>query len=137
MKRIFLCYRISQNYIIISLLPFSEVDKPGFKYLIVWLIGTLVIRSRPFMVETLKKTYNKTRGNLISELDNAAHVCTTTDCRPHADVAFYEWLFIGSEKTLFVAMRLWVQKEFWDTTYSMFLATPCLTSILNFRLLSK
>ncbi|KZS20297.1 Uncharacterized protein APZ42_013090 [Daphnia magna] len=43
------------NHLIADLLPSGEVDKEAFKNFIGGLSGPLVIRSRPFMVELLKK----------------------------------------------------------------------------------
>ncbi|KAK4013216.1 hypothetical protein OUZ56_025450 [Daphnia magna] len=68
------------NHLIADLLPFSEVEKEAFKNLIGGLSGPLVIRSRPFMVELLKKTYSKSKADLIFELDKADYVSTTADC---------------------------------------------------------
>ncbi|KAI9559513.1 hypothetical protein GHT06_013507 [Daphnia sinensis] len=68
------------NHLIADLVPFSEVDKEAFKNLIGGLCGPLVIRGRPFMVELLMKTYNKSKVDLILELDKADFVSTTADC---------------------------------------------------------
>ncbi|XP_045023417.1 uncharacterized protein LOC123467616 [Daphnia magna] len=68
------------NHLIADLLPFSEVEKEAFKNLIGGLSGPLVIRSRPFMVELLKKTYSTSKADLILELDKADYVSTTADC---------------------------------------------------------
>jgi len=56
------------------------VDKEGFKQLVGGLIGPLVIKSRPFMVQLLDKQYQQTKQNLMSELSKASHVSTTADC---------------------------------------------------------
>lgn len=69
-----------QNHLITDLLPFSEVDKDAFKNLIGGLSGPLVIRSLPFMVDLLKKAYNKSIADLILELDKADYPSTTADC---------------------------------------------------------